>query len=296
MTEYQQQSVPQDLAARVRKTFDDVRHRDLSGLSDLQTAGSAIVPFLALFLSDPDEVVRREAVSLLCVVAGKEALPLIILALNDSSAEIRDRAAMGLYERYERSAIADHESLGNALVPLIVMESPSAAALLLSAYFPTEEVEDALRTALKRKEVVDVKLFAHSTPVPFLLPVQVALAHHGSAEAQSALVRTIESASVAEAEFLLDAIHEADSSSVLRAMAKFLADPRQSTTQVHSAPVIQLRVCDLAVNAFIKRLELKVTFKHSVLQKYEVHHVDEVRRLVAKAVPDRPIPELAKPQ
>ena len=291
MNEQQQHSTQHDLSERVRKAFDAVRRRDLQEVSELHSADKALIPLLAPYLRDQDEDVRREAVSLLSVIAGPDALPELVNALKDTSPEICERAAMALYANYDPSSFTDNKSLGSALAKIISSERVSAAAFLLSAYLPTEEVQAALQVAIKRRPVVEVKLFAFSTPVSALLPIQVAMAHHGSGEAQAALVAATEKASVAEAEFLLAAIREADSSYILRALAKFLDDTRQATTILHSAPNIRLRICDLATNAFVKRLDLKVSFKQSELKQYDPGQIDEVRRLVVQAVPDRPVPD-----
>lgn len=294
MNEQQQPSAQNELSERVRKAFDAVRRRDLQDVSELHLAGKALIPLLAPYLRDQDEDVRREAVSLLSVIAGPDALPEMVRALEDPSPEICERAAIALYANYEPSDLTENKSLGPALARIISSESVSAAAFLLSAYFPTEEVQAALQLAMKRRPVVEVKLFAYSTPVSVLLPIQVAMAHHGSGEAQAALVKATENASVADVEFLIASIREADSSYILRALAKFLDDPRPATTILHSAPNIRLRICDLAANAFVKRLDMNVSFKLSELKQYDLGQIDEVRRLVDQSVPDRPVPERVK--
>ncbi len=89
------------LQERVRLAFESVRHNDLAGVTQLQTEGPPLVPLLTNYLSDKDDSVRREAVSLLICVAGPAALPLLVTALTDSTAEIRERAARALYGKYD---------------------------------------------------------------------------------------------------------------------------------------------------------------------------------------------------
>lgn len=295
MKETQTQGAPQELAERVRKAFEDVRRKDLQGVSQLQHAGQAVIPLVTPWLRDTDEIVRREAISLLSVIGGEAALPLLVAALGDSSRDIRHKTALALYENYKPTMLVQQTTLGPALVRLIRSEPACAAALLLSAYYPTEEMEAALIDASQRKPTVEVKLYGHSAPVRILLPLQVAQARHGSPEASAALIKTIENASVSEAEFLIEASQEMDSASVLKAMSRFLDDTRPCSTMVHSAPNIRLRVCDMSVNALIKRFDLQSPVKTSRLQNYTASDIETIRSLLMKAVPDRPVPDRPVP-
>ena len=47
------------------------------------------------------------------------------------------------------------------------------------------------------------------------------------------------------------------------------------------------RVCDYAVGAFVKQLKLKPTFEVSGLVVYNEPRLQEIRRLIAKALPRR---------
>lgn len=288
MTEEHRPAEEQDTALRVQKAFDAVRTKDLSQVSDLQQKGPAIVPMLSPYLADKDESVRREAVSLLAGFAGESSLPLLAKALDDPAADIQERAATALYEKYDPATLAELADLGPALARCVKAGDPPAAAVLLLAYFPTPETDKALGALLEAHSAAKVKLFAWSAPVSISLPAKVALARLGAGEAQAALLEAAQKASTAEAEFLLAALREADTSAVLRGLALFLDDQRESATLVHSAPEIRPRICDLAVNAFAQRLELKLGFEIDKLKRYDAEQIDEVRRAVRSAVPDRP--------
>jgi HEAT repeat protein len=290
MTEEQRPAEKQETALRVRKAFDAVRTKDLSQVSDLQQRGPAVVPMLAPYLDDKDESVRREAVSLLAGFAGEASLPLLTKALGDSAADVQERAATALYEKYDPATLAEQADLGHALARRVKAGDPPAAAVLLLAYFPTPESEKSLRSLQDGRSAAKVKLFAWSAPVSISLPAKVALARLGSGEAQAALLQAAQKASTAEAEFLLAALREADTSAVLRGLARFLDDKRESTTLVHSAPEIRPRICDLAVNAFVQRLKLPVTFEINKPRRYEAGQIEEVRRAILSAVPERPTP------
>src|SRR4051794_31579727 len=75
-----------DSPERVRAAFQAVRAGDLGPVSALQAAGPRVVALLPPFLADASEDVRREAVSLLAVAGGADALPLLGRALADTSA------------------------------------------------------------------------------------------------------------------------------------------------------------------------------------------------------------------
>src|SRR5262245_12488792 len=89
------------LPERVRRAFEAVRQGDLGPVSALQQGGPAVVPLLSPYAQDTSEAVRREAVSLLSVLGGEAALPLLVGALADPSADVRERAALALYGRYD---------------------------------------------------------------------------------------------------------------------------------------------------------------------------------------------------
>lgn len=279
------------LQERVRLAFESVRHNDLAGVTQLQTEGPPLVPLLTNYLSDKDDSVRREAVSLLICVAGPAALPLLVTALTDSTAEIRERAARALYGKYDVPTLVAQPGLENRLLKSVDNPELIAASVLLLAYFPSEESTNALTKLRDLRPVQAVKLHESSTPIPLDLVAKVALARHGSLEDQQAVLQAFASPAVSHAEFLLGALREIDSSTLLREFSKFLDDTREASTLVHSAPNLRPRLCDLAVNALVTRLELTVSFAVSEYRHYEAAERDEVRRLLEQAVPKSPIPE-----
>ena len=133
-----------EIAARVKEAFRNARQGDRSLLDDCRAWGrgrAGLVPFL----EDPDEAIRREVVILLKVVGGDAALPLLVRALTDASADIQERAATLLYERSDPAPIAAMDSAGRGPPRERAAGNPSAAALLLLAYFPGDETEKVLR-------------------------------------------------------------------------------------------------------------------------------------------------------
>jgi HEAT repeat protein len=278
MSDEQRQPGAGDLPERVRSAFQAVRDGDLGPVSALQQAGPAVVPLLAPFVADPSEDVRREAVSLLAVVDGGGALPALARALDDPSAEVRDRAALAIYQGYPPDQLA---GVGAALAAGVARGEPSAAALLLLSYFPGEETERALRGVAEGAP--PVKLFPWSAPVAAVLPARVALARLGDAGMSRAVAAAAARGEQAEVEFLLAALRDVEAPEVLRALAGALSDTRKAAVVLPvSGPA--RRVCDVAVNAFVRRLRLATSFALSEVTPYEAEQIAEVRRLTDAAL------------
>lgn len=278
MSDEQRQSGIGDLSERVRAAFQAVRDGDLGPASALQKAGPAVVPLLPPFLADPSEDVRRESVSLLAVVGGTAALPLLARALDDPSPEVRDRAALAIYQGYPPDQLA---GVGTTLAAGVARGEPSAAALLLLSYFPGEKSERVLRGL--PEGAPPVKLFPWSAPVAAVLPARVALARLGDAGMRRAVAAAAERGEQDELEFLLAALPEIEAPEVLRALVGAFSDTREAGVVL---PVSDSgrRICDVAVNAFVRRLRLATSFGLSEVTPYEAEKIAEVRQLTEAAL------------
>lgn len=260
------------LTEQVREAFAAVRHGDLGPVSALQDAGPALAPLLKPYLADASEAVRREALSLLTVVRGPDALPLLAAALTDDSPEIRERVSRALYEGYSPTQI---QGLGKALAASVRQGQLSAPALLLLAYCPGESSILALRTAIKDSS--PVKLLEWSTPVPVSLPAYVALARLGEPDARQALLAVVHRGETSDLEFLLSAMREIEAREVLSALTATLTDTRNSAETLPVSHSVR-RLCDVAVDAFVRRLGLATSFEISEAATYDAEQIHEVRR------------------
>ncbi|MBI3408958.1 MAG: HEAT repeat domain-containing protein [Planctomycetes bacterium] len=274
-----------DLATHVKQALDAVRAGDLGPVSDLQSVTEDLTPLLAPYLRDRNEDVRREVVLLIAMEGGPAALPLLTRALADPNPEIQERAALALYEQYEPSQLATEPALGEALAASVTAENPSAAAALLLAYFPGPEAEQTLRAERDRTPPSAVKLFSWSAPVNSALPARVALTRLGDAVSQRSLIQAIPQSTPAEVEFLLAALREIQSPALVRALAVTLDDPRKAVNISHSGARLLQRLCDVAVNAFVHRFDLEVSFDLSPKLPYSPNQIDEVRRLLKSELP-----------
>lgn len=147
------------IADQTKVAFEHVRRGDLGPVSSLQTSGAAVIPFVAPYLQDTFEDVRREAVSLLGVIGTKAALPLLARALEDRSADIQDRAASALYERFTPDELAGNAAIGDALRAAVGRGNTAASARLLLVNYPGPETESVLRADAERTPPVPHETF-----------------------------------------------------------------------------------------------------------------------------------------
>jgi hypothetical protein len=284
----QSTNAPSDSAGQLRRAMDDVRRGDFAAVSVLQRSGDAFASELAPYLADKNEDVRREAIVLLAGGGGSVAFSLLERGLADVSADVRERSAIALYEHYGPANYCESPTFESSLLKCLQLPDPPAAAVLLLSYCSGEQGGAVLERLVAAGEG-RVKLFSYSAPAPLRLVALFALARRGEPERQAELKRAAEQANVGELEFLLDAIREADSVPVLGVIARLLDDTRPSGTLIHSAPGIKPRLCDRAVNALVRRLELPVTFELTEVRPYTADELSEVRRLVSEALPRSPI-------
>lgn len=284
-TESNQSKDAEVIAAKVKKAFDAARQGQFERLTELQELGPILVPALTPYLDDPDESIRREVVILLKVVDGEAALPLLERALNDTSVDIRERAATSLYERDDLVTIASRATLGTALCQSVSRGDPSAAALLLLAYFPGKEAENVLRAEQAQPPGEKVRLESAPTPVPRSLPAIVALSRIGAPGARKNLIEVIHRNRLDEIEFLLAVIREIDAPEVLHELKRTIDDLRETGTGAPIGVEQPRRLCDDAVDAFVRRLALKLDFSRSEARRYTKEEIEKVRDAINSSIP-----------
>lgn len=274
------------VADQVAKAFAAVRSGDLSQVSSLEKLGPALAPALATYIADADENVRREAVSLLSVVGGEAAVPLLARALSDASADVAERASLALYERFDPDQVAANPEAAKALLGSIAAGQPTAATLVLAGYLPGEARQQTLRRFIENPSSnYETSLHAGSSPVSARLPAQLALARLGDKEAMRSVAELTERAPVAEWQFLLAAIRDINAPRMLHALKRALDDQRETTAGLPSHTGPKRRVCDEAANALATRLKLKTSFPLTTTQRYSSEQLAEVRRLIDETIP-----------
>ncbi|MEX2303506.1 MAG: HEAT repeat domain-containing protein [Bryobacterales bacterium] len=273
------------LAAQVAQAFEQARTGDGSAVSGLQEQGAAVVAHLGPYVHDADPEARVAAVALLKGLGGAEAVPLLAEALADSDQDIRQRAALALHENYPPYELAKVAEVGPALRKSIAAGNHSAAAILLAGWFPGNEMQAALeplataggeKTELRpASPVVDVALAAH-----------VALSLMGVDPSRLQLQQSIQSGSLDELRFLLEAIQHIDAPEVLHPLAdRTLSDRRETVSPGPIGAGDRLRLCDEAVNAFGQNFNLKLGFDASERRRFTDAEISQVDKAVDGLMP-----------
>ncbi|MFO1350638.1 MAG: HEAT repeat domain-containing protein [Gammaproteobacteria bacterium] len=270
---------------QVEQAFQAARQGDFGRIGGLPRLGPEVAPLLAPYLHDRQLEIRREAVAVLGVLGGAQALPLLLEALRDPDADLRERAARALYSQYEPTALARDKAAGVALRASAAAGNRSAACLLLLGYFPGVETEQSLHIVLKDVGAEHTKLTDSGPLVSVALPTQMALSRLGDRSARAALLRTIDQASSAEAEFFLAVLRDIDSPTVLHAIKALLGDNREIAGGVPSGAEPRRRLRDAAVDAFVKRLSLHIDFELSASRRYSDAQIAEVRQRIDSQLP-----------
>jgi HEAT repeat protein len=271
---------------QVARVFDAVRAGDLSSLEALEKAGPALTPWLKPYVVDANENVRRETVSLLSVIGGEAAIPLLATALTDSSAEVSERAAFAFYEHFDPDDVVANGEAAKSILTSINAGRPVAATLVLAGYIQREATQAALRKFIESPESDYLtSLRSDASPVSARLAAHLALARLGDRQAMSMIAHSIENADVDQWLFLLGAVRDINAPRILHALKSALDDERETSAGIPSHAAPKRRICDEAVNALVERLELKTSFSLSTTARYTQQQRAEVRRLIDELLP-----------
>jgi HEAT repeat protein len=273
------------LKEQVDRAFEAARNGDFAGVAELEKLGLPVVPLLGPHLADPDPNLRREVVALLQTLGGREALPLLVAALGDHDLDIQQRATMGLYLHRPPVEVAKAADAESRLWESVEAGNQTAAAILLLGYFSGPETGRLLQSLQTRPAEELAELHPWSPAVPVALPATVALSLRGDNEARQRLIATIRRGEPKELEFLLSVLREIDAPEVIHALKQVLKDERPTKAGVPSGGEPELRICDLAVNAFVRELDLKVDFTLAESDRYTPEQIDAVRRAINASVP-----------
>ena len=218
---------------------------------------------------------------ILAGIGGTEPCRYIVPALADSSADLRERAARALYARCPAEAWRSGEAAG-ALRKSVAEGNGAAAAYLMLGHFPDPATEEVLRAALEDSS--PVKLERWQAPVPASLPALVALARMGRSGAEERLVPAVRQAGLNELVFLLHVLDEIEARAALRALSSALGDSREISGGVPAGATPRRRVQDLAVDTFVRRLNLQPGFPLQPAARYAPAQISRIRGMVEKAL------------
>ena len=248
--------------------FSAVRRGDLTVVANLSVT-TADLPELIRYSHDPNESVRLEAEVLLSTLGTAGCRPIATL-LTDRSQDIRERAARSIYKNCPPEA--NINGLDASLRKSIEMGNSAAQAILLLGRMPHSAVSERVEHRGQ-----SVKLEPWTPPVPS----ELAFAVISSAASDNLIDRALIPQS--EAEFLAATLPDVGSAAKLRILLKLLDDRRPVADSAPSGAEPKRRVCDLAVDGFVRRLKLQPSFAPGIY-RYSSENLEETKRLVERAL------------
>lgn len=250
-------------------------------------AGPAAVAPLAARLAAAKTTGEKSAlVDLLSAVGGAEALAPVLPYIGDADPDLRARASAAAL----KVVLANGPPSGPVAEQLqtevtAALEAPDAegGVLLLGALAPG--AEDALEAQLSGTRLV--KAQPQEPTAPAALAARLALSALGDDDARTSLLKQIPEAEPDSLVFMLKALPLIDAPEVLHALA--------ATTLSSDAPVADglpsgaepaREVADVAVEAFVARLNLSPGFKVTPGAIYTADQRAEVERLITSSIPN----------
>lgn len=273
------------LYEQVQEAFNACRAGDFGPSSALAEAGEPVVMFMAQYVVDADENVREQAVAVLKAVGGENAAPLLLRALTDEVAGIRERAAHALFTGHDPVAVAALPDAGDAIRGSVAAGNHTAAALLLLGYCPGDESVSLLQKVRDADPMSRTELHAWTPVVDASLPARVSLSQLGEMEDRIFLLENAATADADQLQFLLSVLREVDAPALLHELARTLDDTTEIGGGAPSGAEPVRRICDLAVDAFVERLDLSVDFPLNDSGRYTEEQIQAVREAIEGAIP-----------
>jgi HEAT repeat protein len=223
-----------------------------------------------------DEDARRDRIMQWQARATPADCQALTEALADESFDLRSRAASALYWKCDRAAAATFAPL---LCDTLKLGNAEAGAVLLLGYARPDVAVPCLQEAAGRRRMV--KLAVSARPVPIALPIKVALARLGQADAVRNLRMAFEKPDLETSLFLLGVLRDIEDREALRASLRFLDDEREAPGVVsHAVRTVR----DVAVEALAARFSLKPAFSLEPGRRYTAGQISEIRAAAARAI------------
>lgn len=308
----------QDITLQVKEAFDQVRKTgETARLTQLENFGEKLISYLEPYLNDANTNVRTEAVNSALKIGGEKALDFAVLALKNPRPQVQRITAMSIhfyyseyikylrnekpsilsdYTRYKSFSpenISVNRQLGDALRRIVETGNSNIETIFLLANFPGSETEAALENSFKRKN------YARSLRIrdEKALATEITLARLANQEAIKYLSKQTNTQNIETLKFLLKNITEINSPEILLALSKTLENKTYIEGNLSSVQIVRKfrlpkgshvdtiprRLCDLAVESFVKKLNLETSFKlHSGI--YAEKHLLEAQELTRKTL------------
>lgn len=289
----------QDLTVEVKKAFDEVRQGSYSAANNLIKYGERVFPYLKPYLKDENEDVQRQLVKIVMETGGDQSLPLIAELFKNSIPQSRKNSIGSLYlyyslalkqmplgefskyKTFEPAKIAAQKEIGETLRSNIKEGNADFRGVFLLINFPGAETEDILKEAAQKSSTTEGEKKS--------LAAKIVLARLGNKEAETEVSKLAAGDNLQSLRFLLENIIEIDSKDILASLEETLDNKTVLTKgkadgTIHEKTAdglwieypVSRRLCDLAVNSFVEKFNLKVSFRlHS--NTYTDKQISEVR-------------------
>ncbi|GAB2186726.1 hypothetical protein [Roseibium sp. LAB1] len=266
----------------------DIEAALAGGPSDalVEAGPAAVAPLAARLAAAETADEKSDLVDLLAAVGGAEALAPVLPYIGDPDPDLRARASAAAL----KFVLANGPPSGTIAEQLrtsvtAALEAPDAegGVLLLGALAPGSE--DALTAHLSGTRLV--KAQPQEPTAPAAVAARLALSALGNDEARTDLLTEIPQAGPDSLVFMLKALPLIDAPEVLHTLA---ATALSSDTPVADGLPSGLEpareVADVAVEAFVARLDLSPSFAITPGAIYTAEQRDEIARLIAGSIPN----------
>ena len=273
------------ISDRVDKAFAAVSSGGPAPSVGLEDAGPAIIPFVAPYLRDNNEDVRRYAVTLLDLTKSADAALHLAAVLSDQSDDIVRRASTALYE-LGADAIRD-PSVGEAVAASVTGGNNAGGAILLLGYVAGKGSVAALNETRERGAGQSTEVYRWSPVVPVPFVADVALTRLADEAAEGRVLATIRDGDFDALTFLLYVLRDIEDRDVLLALADAaLSDERPAQGDAPSDADIGIRLADVAAAQFVKRFGLSVGLGTTADRPLTKAELLAVRKALAASLPD----------
>ena len=257
-----------EIAEKVRIAFEEMDKNNYKNLSEIESYGSKLIPYLKPYMTGSDLSIRYVALSFLEKVKEPEYVPSFLTAIRDPDAKTSRVAAQYLYDNYDHKMLAQNAAVGDALRQGAAHGHHSMSLIILLGYFPGAETEKAL-LSIRNKD--DLRNWTANREIYFTaeilstVPVYLSLYRIDKQKYFSLFGDLIKKASSSEIEFLLFTLNYIDDKDLLKQIfdkgiisRKILASEYEIEGGLVPNP---MRVVDLTVNRFAEKLDINLGFK-----------------------------------
>jgi len=273
--------------------LEAVRSRDFSLMKPLYGKAQAL-PYLVKYITDEDDFVRTEVVTLAGSVGDEEAVAILTAMTADQKSGIASAAVATLYNNIPLAHVQQYGGLPlrrNLLRYLTKQSSNSAHAILLCSAFPDDQkVVDFLQELRLSAKEAKTNVTMSNPDVPVAYCIDIALAALGSKEKTAAVLESVKTANVHEMIFLCEALPVVNDPHIMHAMIPLL-DNKAPAQALHfgSAGKVDRPLCDVVLDALVKKSGVTVPFSTLNRLSYSADELRQAKQLLMKVWPDEAV-------